>query len=258
MSIRKLRRLWTLHLLYRSRIPYPLWHECLASSPLLSQLDRKIQHRLRKLTGLFLYEKTINGAGGLEVGSGMRVYIAAHACLLILNLDIDYYHGWSEVIVYPELFVVTRDEYDSSGVVHKTRRILAGESWRRGPVILAWEDVKPGAVGRGPASNVILHEFAHKLDMLDGSANGIPPLHGGMVRSAWRNAFTQAYETLQGKVNRHEHPGINPYAAENPAEFFAVVTEVFFLQPAQLSHIYPDVYQQLRLYYRQDPGSRIP
>jgi len=254
--IKQLRRAWAQHVLYRSRIPYTLWHDCLLSSPILMNLDRKSRHRLRKLTGLFLHEKAINGAQGLIADPGMSVYIAAQACLLILNLDIDYYRGWSEVIVYPELFTVSRDEHDSSGVVHQTRRVLAGESWRRGPVILAWADAKPGAAGHRPDSNVILHEFAHKLDMLDGSANGAPPLHHGMVRQAWVDAFLPAYESLQEQVKRDRHSGINPYAAENPAEFFAVVTEIFFQKPGQLSQLYPDVYRQLQLYYRQDPLHR--
>jgi len=255
--LKRLHRAWLQHVLYRSRIPYALWHESIASAPVLSCLDHRDQHRLRKLASLFLREKTITGAGGLVVDSAMRVYIAAQACLLILNLDLDDFRGWSEVIVYPDTFVVGREEYDNIGVVHETRRALAGESWRRGPVILSWSDARPGANPHGPASNVILHELAHKLDMLNGAANGMPPLHYGMVREEWTAALSQAYESLYQQVERHHHTAIDPYAAENPAEFFAVLTEVFFQQPRRLQHLYPDVYQQLRLYYRQDPLSRL-
>jgi hypothetical protein len=255
--LKRLYRTWLQHVLLRSRIPYPLWHDSIASVPVLSSLDPREQHRLRRLASLFLHEKTITGAGGLSVDSSMRVYIAAQACLLILNLDLDYFRGWSEVIVYPDTFVVSREEYDSSGVVHETRRALAGEAWRRGPVILSWSDARAGASPHGPASNVILHEFAHKLDMLNGAANGMPPLHYGMVREAWTAALSQAYESLYHQVERHHHTAIDPYAAESPAEFFAVLTEVFFQQPERLNHLYPDVYRQLRLYYRQDPLARI-
>ena len=255
--LKRLYRAWLQHVLLRSRIPYPLWHDSIASAPVLSSLDRREQRRLRRLASLFLHEKTITGAGGLSVDSSMRVYIAAQACLLILNLDLEYFRGWSEVIVYPHTFVVSREEYDSSGVVHETRRALAGEAWRRGPVILSWSDARAGASPHGPASNVILHEFAHKLDMLNGAPNGMPPLHYGMVREEWTAALSQAYESLYQQVERHHHTAIDPYAAESPAEFFAVLTEVFFQQPERLNHLYPDVYWQLRLYYRQDPLARI-
>ncbi|MGD8629880.1 MAG: zinc-dependent peptidase [Gammaproteobacteria bacterium] len=255
--LKHLYRAWLQHVLLRSRITYPLWHDTIASVPVLSYLDPQEQHRLRRLASLFLHEKTITGAGGLSVDSSMRVYIAAQACLLILNLDLEYFRGWSQVIVYPDTFVVSREEYDSSGVVHETRRALAGEAWRRGPVILSWSDARAGASPHGPASNVILHEFAHKLDMLNGAANGMPPLHYGMVREAWTATLSQAYENLYHQVERHHHTAIDPYAAETPAEFFAVLTEVFFQQPERLNHLYPDVYRQLRLYYRQDPLARI-
>ena len=255
--IKRLYRAWRRHVLLRSRIPYPIWHDCIASAPVLSPLDPQEQHRLRRLASLFLHEKTITGAGGLGVDSSMRVYIAAQACLLILNLDLDYFRGWSEVIVYPDTFVVSRGEYDSYGVIHETRRALAGEAWRRGPVILSWSDARAGASPHGPASNVILHEFAHKLDMLNGAANGMPPLHYGMVREEWTAALSQAYESLYHQVELHHHTAIDPYAAESPAEFFAVLTEVFFRQPERLNHLYPDAYRQLRLYYRQDPLARV-
>ena len=255
--LKRLYRAWLQHVLLRSRIPYPLWRDSIASAPVLLSLDHEEQHRLRRLASLFLHEKTITGAGGLSVDSSMRVYIAAQACLLILNLDLDYFHGWSEIIVYPDTFVVSREEYDSSGVVHETRRALAGEAWRRGPVILSWSDARAGASPHGPASNVILHELAHKLDMLNGAANGMPPLHHGMVREEWTTALSQAYESLYHQVERHHHTAIDPYAAGSPAEFFAVLTEVFFQQPGRLNHLYPDVYQQLRLFYRQDPLARI-
>ena len=220
-------------------------------------LTQQEQHCLRKLTSLFLHEKAFSGAGGLQVDKSMQVIIAAQACLLILNLDLDYFDGWSEIIVYPDTFVVTREEYDASGLVHETRRTLGGEAWGRGPVILSWEDARPGAHPHGSASNVILHEFAHKLDMLNGAANGMPPLHAGMVRENWTAALSQAYGSLYHQVERHHHTAIDPYAAENPAEFFAVLSEVFFEDPSHLHHLYPEVYRQLSLFYRQDPEQRM-
>ena len=254
--LKRLRRAWLQHVLLRSRIPYPLWHEAIGAAPTLTCLDHREQHRLRKLASLFLHEKVISGAGGQVVDEPMRVYIAAQACLLILRLDLDYFDGWSEVIVYPDTFVIERKEYDTSGVVHETRRALAGEAWSRGPLILSWSDARPGAHPHGAASNVILHEFSHKLDMLNGAANGMPPLHRNMVRENWTASLSQAYEKLYQQIERHHHTAIDPYAAENPAEFFAVLTEVFFMQPAHLQHLYPAVYEQLHQFYRQDPLSR--
>lgn len=255
--LKQLRRAWLQHVMFRSRIPYSLWHESLISAPVLARLSQREQHRLRKLASLFLHEKSITGAGGLAVDSTMRVYIAAQACLLILNLDLDYFQGWSEVIVYPDSFVIQREEYDDSGVVHETRRALAGEAWDRDPVILSWSDAKPGIRPHGPASNVILHEFAHKLDMLNGVANGMPPLHNNLVRENWTASLTQAYESLYRQLERHHHTTIDPYAAENPAEFFAVLTGVFFEKPDVLHNLYPQVYEQLSMFYRQDPLQRI-
>lgn len=224
----------------------------MGSSDVFSHLDFSEQHRLRKLSSLFLHEKPINGADGFELDIEKQVYIAANACLLILNLDLDYFREWHEVIVYPASFVITREEYDDSGVVHETRRALAGESWQRGPVILSWSDARPGSHSHGPASNVIIHEFAHKLDMLNGSANGMPPLHHDMAREEWFRTFTRAYNKLYHQVERHHHTAIDPYAAESPAEFFAVFSEVFFVRPELLSRLYPAVYEQLSLFYRQD------
>lgn len=255
--LKRLHRAWLQHVLFRSRIPYPLWKACIASAPVLKHLDQREQHRLRKLASLFLHEKTFTAAGGLLVDSSIEVYIAAQACLLILNLDLDYFEGWIEIIVYPGTFMVSREERDTAGVVHATRRALGGEAWSRGPVILSWEDAQPGAHPHGPASNVILHEFAHKLDMLNGSANGMPPLHANMLRENWTASFSQAYDRLHHLIERHQQTSIDPYAGENPAEFFAVVTEVFFEQPARLQQVYPDVYRQLQLFYRQDPLQRL-
>lgn len=254
--INRLRRWWVKHILFRSRIPYPAWQAVLAALPVLQDLSARDQHRLRKLASLFLHDKTVLGAGGLEVDQAMAVSIAAQACLLILNLDLSYYHGWYEVIVYPDTFVVAHEEHDDIGVVHETRRALAGESWQRGPVILSWSDARPGAHPHGTASNVVVHEFAHKLDMLTGSANGMPPLHPGMDRKAWAEALSQAYDQLYHQLERHHRTAIDPYAAESPAEFFAVLSEVFFMRPQRLHQLYPAVYHQLALFYRQDPLAR--
>jgi len=250
---RYLRHAWLKHISYSSRIPVDCWYQTIHASDVFLHLDFREQHRLRKLASVFLHDKTISGAGGFTADMEKRVYIAAHACVLILNLNLDYYRGWHEIIVYPDSFVIEREEYDDSGVMHETRRTLAGEAWGRGPVILSWSDAYPPVHSRGSASDVIIHELAHKLDMLNGSANGMPPLHKNMPRKKWTEVFSHAYQDLSQKIQHGQLTSVDPYAAESPAEFFAVLSEVFFVRPALLNRLYPQVYHQLSLYYRQDP-----
>lgn len=226
----------------------------LDSFPVLRVLDGDERAQLERWATLFLDDKHVHGAAGLELDDRMRYGIAAQACLLILALDFDYFRGWSEIIVYPDEFLVPREYVDEAGVVHAHREALAGEAWLGGPVILSWADAAPTAHADGV--NVVLHEFAHKLDMLNGDANGCPPLHREMSRDSWRAAFEAAYASFCERVDRGDDTRIDPYASEHPGEFFAVMTEVFFELPALLQWEYPDVYRQLAAFYRQDPEAR--
>jgi len=218
----------------------------------LSAVERA---RLRELTTLFLHRKAINGVQGLTLSTEMAIAVAAQACLLILNLGFDSYNGWVEVVIYPGAFRVDRDSRDSIGLVTRQSRVLSGESWLRGPVILSWDDV---ASGLNPSSghNVVVHEFAHKLDMLDGSANGMPPLHSGMVRKAWATTFNEAFSRLQHLASYGYPLEFNAYGATSPAEFFAVASEYFFTDPHMLQYLFPAVYEQLELFYGQKPVTR--
>jgi len=206
--------------------------------------------RLKDLVVLFLAEKEFAGAHGIEVTDAMRVAIAAQACLPVLELGLDWYRGWRGVVVYPGDFRVQRRELDEHGVVHEWEDDLAGEAFPGGPVVLSWD-----AAAHDPAMNVVIHEFAHKLDMLNGEADGLPPLHAEMDRRAWRAAFADAYEGFCDALERGRDTWLDPYAAEHPSEFFAVVSEAFFTEPAETRRRYPDVYDQLRLFYRQDPAA---
>lgn len=253
----RLQRWWQQRFLRRHRIPLHLWEDALSLAPVLTPLNNAERHRLRALASRFLHDKVIVGTQGMAVTEEVRVLVASQACLLILNLDLDYFTGWREVILYPDSFVVEHEEYDEAGVVHEKRRALGGEAWGHGPVVLSWQDIRPGAHPHGPGSNVILHEFAHKLDMLNGDANGMPPLHAGMSRPAWTRALSAAYADLYQQLQRRGRTAIDPYAAESPAEFFAVLTEVFFEQPRHLYLLYPDVYEEFKQFYRQDPLNRI-
>ena len=204
--------------------------------------------RLRELVLLFLAEKEFAGAHGIEVTDEMRLAIAAQACLPILALGLDWYAGWHGVVVYPGDFRVRRREVDEAGVVHEWDDELAGEAMPGGPVVISWD-----AAAHDPYMNVVIHEFAHKLDMVNGEADGLPPLHPGMDARAWVAAFKEAYDGFCDAVERGKDTWLDPYAGEHPSEFFAVVSEAFFEDPGETARRYPRVYEQLALFYRQDP-----
>lgn len=241
--------------LRRHHIPDSHWADTLEKVPALWGLDTGERARLRALSVLFLHAKIVTGAHGLEVSDAMRVHIAAQACLPILNLDLDFYRGWRTVVVYPDAFLAEVEEHDDAGVVHKGRDLRTGEAWPDGPVLLAGSDVLPHPEY---LVNVVIHEFAHKLDMLNGDANGMPPLHGDMDPAGWTHALSTAYEALCRDLDAGVDTAVDPYAAETPGEFFAVVTEYFFEDPWLLREQYPGVYGQLRAFYRQDPAGRAP
>ena len=242
-------------ILKRSPLDEALWRSVIERYPFTRALSAEERARLRDWVVLFLHEKSVVGARGLAVRDEMRICIAVQACMLILNLDLDYYRGWVEVIVYPGEFVAECEYMDEDGVVHRVKEPMSGESWLAGPVILSWEDME--LRGGRTGYNVVLHEFAHKLDMLNGDANGFPPLHAGMDRAAWSAAFSAAYEDLQLRLERNEPTGIDAYAAEHPSEFFAVMSEAFFEMPDAVRAEYGEIYRQLAAFYRQDPAARL-
>ncbi len=234
------------------------WNRALSDYSFTRALNADERNRLKQWVILFLAEKPINGAGKLHIDNGARLAIAIQACMLILNLDLDWYKSWTEVIIYPGEFVARHEEVDDAGVVHTINAPMSGESWEHGTVVLSWADVQQaGQAGHDGAYNVVIHEFAHQIDMLNGEANGFPPLHGNMVREEWGKAFSMAYAHFCKRVDDWEDTAIDEYAAENPAEFFAVISEAFFETPLTVRNEYPDVYAQLALFYRQDPAARI-
>ncbi|MDX1594783.1 MAG: zinc-dependent peptidase [Gammaproteobacteria bacterium] len=243
-------------LLERHPLDDHLWHAAVSELPLLDDLDAGELARLRELATLFVHRKVFSGARSLAVDPSMQATIAAQACLPVLGLDETWLDGWRSVIVYPDTFVVDLEEADEAGVVHALRDERIGESWEHGPLILSWADVAPGAQPYGEGTNVVVHEIAHKLDQLDGVANGCPPLHRGMDRGAWQRDFQAAYDALGTEVDAGRATWIDPYAAEAPEEFFAVLSEHFFTAPEAVAELVPAVYGQLRDFYRQDPLAR--
>ena len=226
-----------------------------ARLPILRGFDAADLARLRTLASSFLHKKRFSVAGGAEPDRRAELAIALQACLLILNLDAHSYRGWREIVLYPDLFLKPHTQTDAAGVVHERRDILSGESWHNGPLILSIADA--WASGQGSGNNVVLHEFAHKLDMLNGIADGFPPLHRGMDSAAWKRDFSAAYDDICLRARYNLPNAINAYAATSPAEFFAVLSEVFFETPATLLEQYPAVYRQMQQFYRQDPFARL-
>jgi Mlc titration factor MtfA (ptsG expression regulator) len=228
----------------------------LADVPIARGLCYDEKATLHDLVVVLLGEKTIHGVGDFEVTEAMHLAIAVQACVPILHLGLDYYDGWVEMLVYPARFRVPREYRDEAGVMHRELAVLCGEAWHQGPVIVSWQDVERDLLNPGQGRNVVVHELAHKMDMLDGSVNGLPPVHRDMALAAWTAAFESAYNDLCLHVDRGEDTAIDPYAATDPGEFFAVASEAFFDSPDRFKESYPGVYDQLARFFRQDPAAR--
>jgi Mlc titration factor MtfA (ptsG expression regulator) len=237
-------------------LPDALWQETLATLPFLDRLNDEEKSRLRTLAEAFLGEKEFTSAGGLELTDAMCVSIAAQGCLPILNIGLESYRGWIGIIVYPDEFIIPRTIEDESGVVHEYDDVASGEAWEGGPLLISWRDAQMA----GQGYNVVIHEFAHKLDMLSGEVNGTPPLPPGLSRKAWEETLLAAYDNFCALVDTAEEDDeetlLDPYAAESPGEFFAVMSETFFETPDKLRDEYPALYELFSRFYRQDPAMR--
>ena len=253
MALRKLIN-WLRGRQEATRIPEELWQQTLASLPFLKRLSADEKSRLKQLCEAFLAEKEFSSAGGLELTDAICVSIAVQGCLPILNLGLSCYRGWVGIVVYPGEFVVPRVMEDEFGVVHEFDDIASGEAWEGGPVLISWDDAQMA----GSGYNVVIHEFAHKLDMLNGDADGLPPLPPGLTPQLWEETLLAAYDDFCQRVDDAEQRGeetrLDPYAAENPAEFFAVMSETFFEMPELLKEEYPELYALFCRFYRKDPA----
>jgi Mlc titration factor MtfA (ptsG expression regulator) len=238
------------------RRPFPdAWREILRHRvPYFRRLPADLQLQLKKHIQVFLAEKTFVGCAGVEITDEIRVTIAAQACLLVLRRDGDLYPALRRILVYPGAFAVERDQTDAIGLVSRERRELAGESWGDGQVILSWRDTVHGARDTGDGYNVVIHEFAHQLDQEKGYANGAPALGSAGRHANWAEVFNGEYERLQRQALVDEDALFDHYGATDPAEFFAVASEVFFERAQDLAELHPRLYRQLRDFYRLDPA----
>ncbi|WP_434679476.1 zinc-dependent peptidase [Pseudomonas sp. R1-18] len=254
-SLRNWRRQRTLA---KNPVAAELWQKVCQRLPILDGLNQAQLERLRDACVLFLHNKHLTALPGVELDAEQRLFLAAQAQLPLLGLaDLDWYQGFHEIVLYPDDFRSPQRHRDASGVEHEWDGEHSGEAWLQGPVILAW----PGVLSSGgwDAYNLVIHELAHKLDMLNGDANGLPPLHSDMKVTEWASVMQAAYDDLNQQLDQNPdaETAIDPYAAEDPAEFFAVTSEYFFSAPDLLHDAYPRVYQQLQAFYRQDTLARL-
>ena len=239
------------------RRPFPAeWRQTLRRRvPYFRAMPVDLQLQLKKRIQVFLAEKPFIGCAGLVVTDEMRVTIAAQACLLILNRRTDYFANLRQILVYPGAFIVDKVHADGTGVLQDQRHVLSGESWQQGQVILSWQDTVAGADVPDDGRNVVIHEFAHQLDQDNGRANGAPWLGGQRRRERWAQVLGDEFAALQRRVQNGQPSLIGDYGASDPAEFFAVASEVFFEQPQRLAAEHAALYRELSGFYRVNPLS---
>jgi MtfA peptidase len=237
----------------------PAWQELLERHvPHFDLLSEQEQSRLRGLVQVFVIEKNWEGCKGLEVTDEMKVTIAGQACLLLLGIEHDYYCNVQSIVIFPRQFVsMEKQNLDEFGVVHESNAASLGEAWENGPIILSWADSVAGGRNPNDGLNVVLHEFAHKLDLRNGIVNGLPPLDDRRQYARWAEVMRREYDTLVHRSQRRKATLLDDYGATNPGEFFAVSVECFFEKATQMRERHPDLYNVLSDYFNQDPAARI-
>ena len=241
--------------LARRAIPDLLWRRTLKRFAFLPRAGTPDETALRRMTSLFLDRKEFHGVQGLVVSDDMAVAIAAQACLPVLRLGLERYDGFLGIVVHPGQAVARREVADDDGVVHEYDEVLAGEAVTGGPVMLSWRDVRSAGARAALGYNVVIHEFAHVLDMADGVPDGVPVLPPTLTRERWEQVLMRDLARFAERVDAGEATELDPYAAEAPEEFFAVASEAFFVSPLTLRDAHPEFYTLLTAFYRQDPAA---
>jgi Mlc titration factor MtfA (ptsG expression regulator) len=235
----------------RRAIPDALWEATLRRYPFLGRRTPEDLATLRRLATLFLDQKEFTGAGGLVIDDEIAVAIAAQACLPVLRLGLERYGRFVGIVVHADEVVARRERVDDHGIVHHYDEVLSGEAMEGGPVMLSWSDARSSDESGTWAYNVVIHEFAHVLDMTDGVADGVP---AGVDRHAWTAVLMREFDVFSERVVCGHDTVLDPYGAEGPDEFFAVASEGFFVTPQALKEEQPALYRLLTSYYLQDPA----
>lgn len=234
-------------------IPDALWNLTLRQYPFLCWRSAEQIEHLRRLTTLFLSCKEFTGAGGFVVTDIVAVTVAAQAALPVLALGLGLYDGVVGIVMHRGAVLAEREIVDDDGVVHQFAEELVGEVMDGGPVMLSWQDAASSPTHTPWAYNVTIHEFAHVIDLVDGAADGVPPLPNAAARNTWRDLIGTAYADFCGLVTAGADTLLDPYAAESVDEFFAVAVEAFFVDPKGLHQSNPTLYVLFSDYFRQDP-----
>jgi hypothetical protein len=250
--------MWLFKKWHRNRISarhFPLgWLGIITKNvQLYRRLSPDDQKELQRHILIFLSEKRFVGCGGLTITDEIRVTIAAQACVLLLHRQTDYYPGLRSILVYPAAYVAKASRHLPGGIVEERFDVRLGESWHHGSVVLSWDDVRRDAADIHDGHNVVFHEFAHQLDSSSGKGDSSEVLQRPSAFIAWARVLHKNYLKLQQDIGGMKPTLLGPYAAEDPAEFFAVATECFFERPRDLQKTYPDLYQELKNFYHQDP-----
>jgi MtfA peptidase len=226
--------------------------------PFYASLPEDDRRELQGHVQVFLAEKHFEGCNGLELTDEIKVTMAAHACRLVLHRGADVFPRLITVLVYPSAYVARAIEPIGGGGVLEGEQVRLGEAWKGGVAVVSWDDVRETIRGRNPGQNLILHEFAHILDMEDGAADGTPVLASRDQYASWSRVMEDEYEQLRRQSHLGRYTVLDPYGATNPAEFFAVATEAFFEKPTVLAKRHPELYAELRGFYQQDPAGTQP
>ncbi|MBB4841875.1 Mlc titration factor MtfA (ptsG expression regulator) [Paucibacter oligotrophus] len=245
--------------LRRHAIPEALWQLTLLRYPFLAERNAADLAELRRLCSLFLSAKEFHGVGGFEVGDDVAVAVAAQACLPVLRLGLSWYEGFVGIVMHADEVVAQREFMDEDGVVHAYEEELAGEAMEGGPLMLTWSAMADWDYPTAPQDqaifNVVIHEFAHVIDMRDGWADGAPPLASSGARAQWLAVLEGEWQRFCERVDAGLATLIDPYGAESPEEFFAVAVEAFFVAPKAMRTEEPAMYQLLADFFRQDPAA---
>ena len=239
----------------RRAIPDDLWKRTLVRYPFLQRRSPADAAELRRLTSLFLDRKEFSAVGGLKLSDAMVVAIAAQAVLPVLRLGLSSYDRFVGIVVHPEQVVARREVADDDGIVHEYDEVLSGEAMEGGPVMLSWQDVRSAGRSASLAYNVVIHEFAHVLDMADGVADGVPLLPPDLPLREWRRTLGEEFAAFVRRVEAEEPTALDPYGSQGEEEFFAVASEAFFVNPEPMKKEHPALYGVFMRYYGQDPAT---